>query len=105
MNKNLVFIIVVAMLACNTLSIPTSSGIPKESSPGAGATPTSIPTLLQGPNENIVIAQLNLWYFGDGCHGGFEAFDCSGKRTTPFEPALGHTYFSSNRAVLKQQID
>ena len=105
MNKNLVFIIVVAMLACNTLSIPTSSGIPKESSPGVGVTPTSIPTLLQGPNENIVIAQLNLWYFGDGCHGGFEAFDCSGKRTTPFEPALGHTYFSSNRAVLKQQID
>jgi hypothetical protein len=57
-------------------------------------------------NDFIVIAQLNLWYFGDGCHGGFEDFvRCSGRRTTPFEPALGHTYTSSNAHVIQQQID
>jgi len=58
------------------------------------------------PNDTIVIAQLNLWYFGPGCHGGFEDFEhCSGRRTTPFEPALGHTYTSSDMSVIQQQID
>ncbi|MBE3142941.1 MAG: glycoside hydrolase family 99-like domain-containing protein [Planctomycetes bacterium] len=64
------------------------------------------PTAMPKPNDYIVIAQLNLWYFGAGCHGGFEDFDhCSGQRTTPFEPALGHTYTSSDPNVLQQQID
>jgi hypothetical protein len=53
-----------------------------------------------------VIAQLNLWYFGAGCNGGFEDFmHCSGRRTTPFEPVLGHTYTSSDSRVIQQQID
>ena len=69
--------------------------------PGGALPPTAIPE----PNEYVVIAQLNLWYFGPGCHGGFEAFDCSGQRTTPFEPALGHTYFSSDPEVIRRQID
>jgi hypothetical protein len=63
------------------------------------------PTATPKPNNYIVVAQLNLWYFGTGCHGGFEAYDCSGKRSTPFEPALGHTYTSSDPHILRQQID
>jgi hypothetical protein len=62
-------------------------------------------TEIPKPNDYIVIAQLNLWYGGPGCYGGFEDNHCTGKRTTPFEPALGHTYTSSNPQVLKQQID
>jgi len=58
-----------------------------------------------GPNEYIVIAQLNLWYYGPGCYGGFEAFDCSGKRTTSLTPALGYTYDSADPAVIYQQIE
>ncbi len=65
----------------------------------------TVPTTLPKPNDYIVIAQLNLWYFGAGCHGGFEDYSCSGRRTTPFEPALGHTYTSSDPYVLQQQID
>ena len=53
-------------------------------SPVLAATPT--PTAADNPY--IVVAQLNLWYFGTGCHGGFEAYNCSGKRTTPLIPAL-----------------
>ena len=82
-------------LIIDTLA-PTSSA-----TPAASPSPTATPK----PNDYIVIAQLNLWYFGSGCYGGFEAFDCSGKRSTPFEPALGHTYTSSNPQVIKQQID
>ena len=69
--------------------------------------PTALPTTtaIPKPNEYIVIAQLNLWYHGPGCYGGFEAFDCSGKRTTPFEPALGHAYFSDDPKVIQQQIN
>jgi hypothetical protein len=64
------------------------------------------PTAMPKPNDYIVISQLNLWFFGAGCHGGFEDFiHCSGRRTTPFEPALGHTYTSSDSRVLQQQID
>ena len=72
-------------------------------SPTSTATPQ--PTTIPKPNEYIVIAQLNLWYFGTGCYGGFEAFDCGGERNTPFEPALGHTYVSSDPDVIRQQID
>lgn len=80
-------------------------------SPTAAATPIAAstaspsPVATAGPNPNVVIAQLNLWYYGDGCAGGFEAFDCSGARTTPFEPLLGHTYRSSDPSVIKQQIN
>ncbi|MEW5870621.1 MAG: glycoside hydrolase family 99-like domain-containing protein [Chloroflexota bacterium] len=64
------------------------------------------PTPAPAPNDYIVIAQLNLWFYGSGCYGGFEDFvHCSGRRTTPFEPALGHTYFSSDMEIIQQQID
>jgi len=66
---------------------------------------TATATKVHKPNEYIVIAQLNLWYFGKGCYGGFEAFDCSGRRVTPFIPALGETYESSDPKVIQQQID
>ncbi|HTX90344.1 MAG TPA: glycoside hydrolase family 99-like domain-containing protein, partial [Anaerolineales bacterium] len=70
-------------------------------------TPTASPTATvpPRPNEYITIAQLNLWYHGPGCYGGFEAFDCSGKRTTALTPLLGRTYDSADPAVIKQQID
>ena len=75
--------------------------------PAMSPTPTQVPTATQPPlpNDYIVIAQLNLWFNGPGCHGGFEAFDCSGKRTTPLTPALGATYNSADPKVLQQQID
>jgi len=57
------------------------------------------------PNEYIIIAQLNLWYHGPGCYGGWEAYDCSGKRTTSLTPALGYTYDSADPAVIQQQIE
>jgi hypothetical protein len=66
---------------------------------------TPTPAQPSKPNEYIVIAQLNLWYFGPGCYGGFEAFDCSGRRTSPFIPALGSTYTSADPKVIQQQID
>jgi hypothetical protein len=70
------------------------------------AATSTVPTALPKPNDYIVVAQLNLWFNGAGCHGGFEDFvHCSGRRTTPFEPALGHTYSSSDPNVLQRQID
>ncbi len=80
---------------------------PAQASTSAAATAiaSAAPTASAKPNEYIVIAQLNLWYFGPGCYGGFEAFDCSGKRTVPFTPALGETYTSSDPKVIRQQID
>lgn len=69
--------------------------------PDAQPTPTSIP----GPNEYVTIAQLNLWFHGSGCYGGFEAFDCSGQRSTSLTPLLGATYDSASQDVIRQQID
>jgi glycosyl transferase family WbsX len=101
-------------LVVNSCNSHTSSITATQATSAAPATPTSSPapsttpspTNIPGPNEYIVIAQLNLWYFGAGCNGGFEDFvHCSGRRTTPFEPALGHTYISSDPRVLRQQID
>jgi hypothetical protein len=95
---------IVSLLASCTLLnavpplLPTSTPVPP---PTIMPTPTRPPK----PNEYIVIAQLNLWYFGSGCYGGFEASDCSGKRSTPLMPALGPTYSSSNPRVIQQQID
>jgi hypothetical protein len=85
----------ISLSACSSASTPVSTPIP----------PTTSPTAIPKPNEYIVIAQLNLWYFGDGCYGGFEAYDCSGKRSTPLTPLLGKTYVSADQAVIQQQID
>lgn len=85
-----------------TVAPSATKAIQPTDSPGppVAASPTPF-----RPNANVVIAQLNLWYYGPGCYGGFEAFDCSGKRTTPYEPLLGHTYTSSDANVIRQQID
>ncbi|MBI5838897.1 MAG: glycoside hydrolase family 99-like domain-containing protein [Chloroflexi bacterium] len=109
MRKVITFLMLVILTACTAkpstpARVPTSSPFPRTSIPPTAA-PTAAPTAIPDPGEYIVIAQLNLWYFGPGCYGGFEAGDCSGKRTTPFEPALGHTYFSSDPDVIRQQID
>ena len=56
-------------------------------------------------NEYIVVAQMNLWYYGPGIYGGFESWDGSGARLTPLTPLLGETYFSSDPQVVRQQID
>jgi Glycosyltransferase WbsX len=56
------------------------------------------------PNPNIVIGQLNLWYYGTGPNGGFEAYDGSGKPTSRLHPLLGE-YHSSDPRVVKAQIN
>ena len=92
-------------------SVPTS---PLPATP-AGPSPLSVkltaaalgpatPTAQLKPNEYITVAQMNLWFHGAGCYGGFEAFDCSGKRNTALIPALGATYFSDNTEVINQQF-
>jgi hypothetical protein len=83
------------LLPTDTLA-PTNSPTPAD---------TFTPAATPKPNKNIVIAQLNMWYFGPGCYGGFEQFNCSGKRSTALTPALGATYFSADPLVIKQQID
>lgn len=55
------------------------------------------------PNTNIVIGQLNLWYYGSGQYGGFEAYDGSGKPTTRLQPLAG-IYHSSDPTVVRKQI-
>ncbi len=55
------------------------------------------------PNEYIVIAQLNFWYYGPGKYGGFENED--GSRSTPLTPRLGETYYASDPKVVYQQIE
>ncbi len=54
------------------------------------------------PNEYIVIAQLNFWYYGPGQGGGFG--DGKGNRETPLNPLLGD-YWSSDPSVVYQQIE
>jgi hypothetical protein len=61
------------------------------------------PFLGSAPNEYIVIAQLNFWYYGPGPYGGFENAD--GSRSTPLTPLLGETYWASDPAVVYQQIE
>jgi hypothetical protein len=88
----------------------TSCNLPSSS---IDATPTNfpatsaalLPTAIPGPNEYITIAQLNFWFTGPGCGGGFEAFDCSGKRNTHLTPLLGETYNNASQDVIRQQID
>ena len=54
------------------------------------------------PNEHIVIAQLNFWYYGPGQGGGFG--DGKGNRETPLNPLFGD-YWSSDPSVVYQQIE
>jgi hypothetical protein len=68
---------------------------------GLGAKPKPKPPL--PPNTNIVIGQLNLWYYGNGPNGGFEAYDGSGKPTSRVTPLAGH-YHSSDPTVVRRQI-
>ncbi len=99
--------VLVILSACTTPISPTQASTSPISKTSTTPTVTSTvaPTAIPNPGEYIVIAQLNFWYYGSGPNGGFEAYDGSGQRTTPFEPALGHTYFSSDPNVIKQQID
>jgi hypothetical protein len=55
-------------------------------------------------NEYMVVAQLNLWYFGTGCYGGFEDYDCEGNSVISITPLQG-LYYSSDPKVIKNQID
>jgi hypothetical protein len=61
------------------------------------------PFLGTNPNEYIVIAQLNFWYYGPGKFGGFENDD--GSRMTPLTPLLGKTYAAADPNVVYQQIE
>jgi|GEM_PF-5527421 len=54
------------------------------------------------PNEHIVIAQLNFWYYGPGQGRGFG--DGKGNRETPLNPLLGD-YWSNDPSVVYQQIE
>ena len=66
-----------------------------------GAKPKPKPPL--PPNTNVVIGQLNLWYYGTGPNGGFEAYDGTGKPTSRLLPAAGH-YYSRDPSVVRRQI-
>jgi hypothetical protein len=61
------------------------------------------PFLGAAPNEYLVIAQLNLWFYGPGFWGGFE--NEKHERNTPLTPLLGETYWSSDPSVVYQQIE
>jgi hypothetical protein len=61
------------------------------------------PFLGTAPNKYIVIGQLNLWYYGPGFWGGFE--NENHERNTALTPLLGATYWSSDPAVVYQQIE
>ena len=61
------------------------------------------PFLGATPNEYIVIAQLNFWYYGPGFWGGFE--NENHERNTPLTPLLGETYYASDPSVVYQQIE
>ena len=125
-------ILFVALNACNMPSAKraaTTTLAPSTEAPRISASPTATPNLpatlaptvpasatakptmpppptqIPKPNEYITIAQLNLWFHGPGCYGGFEAFNCSGKRNTNLIPALGLTYDSASMEVIRQQIE
>lgn len=107
-------VLLVTLTSCN---IPSATGAPGTSPapittlPATPADPSADPnialtsTQIPKPNEYITIAQLNLWFHGPGCYGGFEAFNCSGKRNTNLTPLLGETYESADEDVIRQQID
>jgi len=62
-----------------------------------------LPFLGSDPNEHIIIAQINFWYYGEGKWGGFENWD--GSRSTPFTPYFGETYYASDPDWIHQQIE
>ena len=62
-----------------------------------------LPFLGTNPNEHIVIAQLNFWFYGKGRHGGFENDD--GSRATPFTPFYQEAYYASDPGWVSQQIE
>ena len=98
-KKAFAFLLVMALIGLSACNAASSTGTP-------AASPTVQPaTSIPVPNEYITIAQMNLWFHGPGCYGGFEAFDCSGKRSTKLTPLLGKTYDSASAAVIRQQID
>jgi len=111
------FILLVVLSACSapakaTSLSPTHTAVvplaaPTATVPSPTPTPAASPTPTQEPkpNQYITVAQLNLWYHGSGCSGGFEAFNCNGKRNTGLIPALGVTYDSASPDVIRQQID
>jgi hypothetical protein len=97
----IILLLGILITSCN---IPASSSTATSTnSPAPSAAPVA--TTIPGPNEYITIAQLNLWFHGPGCYGGFEAFNCSGKRTTNLTPLLGKTYDSASKDVIQQQIE
>lgn len=55
------------------------------------------------PNDYIVIAQLNFWYYGPGLSGGFE--NSAGDRNTRLFPLLGDTYAAADPGNVYQQIE
>lgn len=55
-------------------------------------------------NDYVVVSQLNLWYYGTGRFGGFEAYDGSGKPVVSLMPYLGY-YYCIDPAVIHQQIE
>jgi len=57
----------------------------------------------QVANSNVVIGQLNLWYYGAGQNGGFDAWDGSGRPMVKLKPLLGK-YHSSDPRVVRRQI-
>jgi hypothetical protein len=97
-----ILLAVLLLVSCTSAPNP----IPETQTPTHPPTSTPVPTLPPTattppkPNEYITIAQLNLWYHGSGCYGGFEAFDCSGKRTTALTPLLGKTYDRDRKSVV-----
>jgi hypothetical protein len=94
----IVFTCVTMLTACTISQVTSATPSPV---PAITIAPTAIPN----PGEYITVAQINFWFYGPGPNGGFEAGDGSGKRTTPFTPALGDTYRASNPHVVEQQID
>lgn len=62
-----------------------------------------LPILGTNPNEHIVIAQLNFWFYGRGKYGGFENDD--GSRATPFTPHYQEAYKASDLGWVNQQIE
>jgi hypothetical protein len=94
-------LLVFLVTSCN-LPISSITATPTNSSTTSA---TLSPATIPGLNEYITIAQLNFWFSGPGCGGGFEAFDCSGKRNTHLTPLLGETYNNASQDVIRQQID
>jgi hypothetical protein len=104
--------VIIFLVSC---TLPSNSGISQTQVPAITSTlaptnspaPTSSPSpvVTPKPNNNIVIGQLNLWFTGPGCSGGWEQYNCSGQRNTQLTPSLGPTYNSADPNVIKQQIE